>query len=249
MIQVSDLPGKSLISLADAATLGYIANVWFDSKLQRARVVEIICDDDDRPERSYADFAKITCEGDAAVIPSAECLKSEKSAIASTPCPINRPCYNQSGKSLGTLRGILLENCNTVKIVCENGNFTPKELLSLGADLCIFNDTGKPIKIVRPKKTAVQTVAQAAPQASDAPTQDAPEESGVQTPPPPQAVTVSHAPGEPVKNYSFLLGKPVHTAVMHNGATLIPAGTVVDEEVIELARKYGKLVQLALRAF
>lgn len=245
MIQVSDLPGKSLISLADAATLGYIANVWFDSKLQRARVVEVICDDDDRPERSFADFAKLTCDGDAVVIPSAECLKDEKSSLASTPCPINRPCYNQSGKSLGTLRGILLENCNTVKIICENGNFTPKELLALGADLCIFNDTGKPIKIARPKKPTAQTGAQAPAK----PPEETPQTSGVQTPPSPHAVTVSPNPGEPVKNYSFLLGKPVHTAVTHNGMTLIPSGTVVDESVIELARKYGKLVQLALRAF
>ena len=242
MIQVSDLPGKSLISLADAEGLGYVANVWFDSKLQRARVVEVICDDDERPERSYADFCKITCEGDAAVIPSADYLTSIKSAVATVPCPINRPCYNQSGKSLGRLCGILLEKCNVTQIVCENATFTPKELLSLGADLCIFNDTGKPLRRAKPRGSGVKPTRRTAfPAAAEQP--------GVQTPPPPQTVTVSSAPEAPVKNYSFLIGKTVRTAVTNNDATLIPAGTTVDEAVIERARRYGKLVQLALRAF
>ena len=240
MIQVSDLPGKSLISLADATTLGYIANVWFDNGLRRARVVEIICDDDERPERSYADFSKITCEGDAAVIPSADYLTSIKSAAATVPCPINRPCYNQSGKSLGPLRGILLEKCNTAKIVCESATFTPKELLSLGANLCIFNDTGKPVKRPRGKSVKPTVLKASAPAA---------QENGVQTPPYPQTVTVSSAPEAPVKNYSFLIGKTVRTAVTNGDTVLIPAGTTVSESTIERARRYGKLVQLALRAF
>ena len=242
MIQVSDLPGKSLISLADAATLGYIANVWFDAGLRRARMVEIICDDDERPERSYADFSKITCEGDAAVIPSADYLTSIKSAVAAVPCPINRPCYNQSGKSLGRLCGIVLEKSNTAKIVCESATFSPKELLSLGANLCIFNDTGKPLKRARPRGQVKPAVIKA----TQTPVT---QENGVQTPPPPQTVTVSSAPEAPVKNYSFLLGKTVRTAVTNGDMPLIPAGTVVSEATIALARRYGKLVQLALRAF
>lgn len=74
-------------------------------------------------------------------------------------------------------------------------------------------------------------------------------DSTVATPTSPQNVTVTRTPGDPVKDYGFLLGKPVRSNITSGGTTLIPAGTVVDENTIELARREGKLVQLALRAY
>ena len=45
------------------------------------------------------------------------------------------------------------------------------------------------------------------------------------------------------------MGKPVHSDIISHGRVLIPAGSVVDENVIEYARRENKLVQLALQAY
>ena len=239
MIKVSDLLGKPLISLADAKNAGYVCSVWFDAKLQRAKTAEIVSDDDDLPERSYTELRLMQCEGDAAVIKSFVAIRPMNAAGAVVPCPINRESFNQSGNALGKVRDVLLDGCVVTQIVCDKGTFTPKELLSLGSDLCIFNDTGAPIKLAKPRVPAPQSAAK----------RTAELHASVQTPTAPQSVTVTRTPVDPVKDYSFLMGKPVRTPVTSGGKILIAAGTVVNEKVIELARKENKLVQLALRAY
>lgn len=240
MIKISDLLGKPLISLFDAKAVGFISNVWFDSKLVAAKTAEITSDDDEFPERSYTQIRYMECDGDAAVIKSLAGVTSLNSSVATVSSPINRRAFNQNGKDLGTVRDVILENNRTQKIICEKAEFTPKELLSLGDNLCIFNDTGKPIKLARPK------VPRPTPKAAETEVNIF---SAVQTPRMPQSVTVTKTPGVPVKDYSFLMGKPVRTPVLSGGKILIPAGKIVDEQTIELARRENKLVQLALRAY
>ena len=261
MLKVSELLGKPLLSLSDAKCVGYIGAVWFDAKLTRAKTAEIFSDDDEYPERAFVQMRRMQCEGDAAVIASVAAVCPQNMPAAVAFCPINCACFNQSGKSLGKVRDVHLENDAVVGIVCERDTFTPKELLRMGDNMCIFNDTGAPLRIARPRPSrparksgnapaaAEQTRVSAQTAAQTQPLGDMPADPGVLTPTAPQSVTVTRTPGEPVKDYSFLLGKPVHTPVGHNGRVLIPAGTIVTEEVIELARRENKLVQLALRAF
>lgn len=254
MLKVSDLLGKPLLSLADAKSVGYIGNLWFDAKLLHAKTAEIISDDDDDEKRTFVELRNMQCEGDAAVIKSQAVVLPVNLLSAVLPCPINRVGYNQSGKAVGKVREVTLEGRDVVQIVCENATFTSKEVLSLSDNLCIFNDTGKPIKITKPKAAAPRHTMQTSVTATPSPAeQPAPEQAQtppqVQTPPLPQNVTVTRMPGAPTKDYSFLLGKTVHSPIIRNGRTLIGSGTVVDEQVIELARKYSKLVQLALRAY
>lgn len=276
MLKVSELPGKKLLSLSDARSVGYIGSIWFDAKLTRAKTVEIFCDDDEYPDRSFVPMRYMQCNDDAAVVKSTACMTAENAAAAVLPNPMNSDCFNQSGKSLGKLRDVLLENNVVVGIVCDEKTFTPKDIVNVSENLCIFNDSGVPVKVSKPrpprpaqkhaslavhthgttKKTDTPVVRAAATVASpkEQPPQtqrpdEADEENGVLTPASPQSVTVTRAPGEPVKDYSFLLGKPVHSPVVSDGRVLIPAGTVVTEEVIERARREKKLVQLALRAF
>lgn len=257
MLKVSELLGKPLLSLSDAKCVGYVGALWFDVKLTRAKTAEIFSDDDEYPERAFVEMRRMRCEGDAAVIPSVAAVCAQNTPAAVAFCPINRECFNQNGKSLGKVIDILLENNEVTGIVCSHDTFTPKELLRLGENMCIFNDTGAPLRIAKPRrnrparKNSAAPQPQATPQAQTTPQtkNNAPVDSGVLTPTAPQSVTVTRTPGEPIKDYSFLLGKPVHSPVVQNGRVLIPAGTTVTEEVIELARRENKLVQLALRAF
>ena len=240
MIKISDFLGKPLISISDAKSVGYVSNVWFDGKLQYAKTAEITNDDDDYPERAYVELRYMQCDGDAAVIKTTAHISASNLVSATTPCPINRRSFNQSGKALGHVRDVTIEGRNVQQIICDKATFSPKELLSLSENLCIFNDTGSPIKLAkarvpRPSRTAEKTPVQI--------------HTSVQTPKTPQSITVTRTPGVPVKDYSFLMGKPVHSPVLSGGQVIIPAGTVVNEKIIELARRENKLVQLALRAY
>lgn len=247
MIKVSDLLGKPLISLADAKSVGYVSNVWFDSKLRTVKTAEITDDDDDVCERKYVPFRFMQCDGDAAVIKSLTAVLNENAATAVLPSPINRFCYNQSGKEMGHVRDVVLDGTQVTQILTEKATFTPKELLSSGNNLCIFNDTGLPVKLPKPQSVAPRMPVPTAKHAR-MPVQ-LHNAAPVQTPVTPQNVTVTRTPGEPIKNYGFLLGKPVHSPVVKGGKVLVAAGAVVTDAVIELCRKENKLVQLALRAY
>ncbi len=270
MIKVSELTGKPVISLAEAKNLGYISGIWFDGKLTSAKTAEILSDSDDAPERRYVALKSLAVGDDAAVVRSAHLAKESNMQTATAACPINSQCYNQDGKSLGYVCDVILSGDKVAEIICEKAGFAPSKLLAIGNALCVFNDTDKPIKLPSParrkKPKAAHNAPNPAPQqnfSAPAPNpepQQSPEpqpapnsaplaQSNVETPATPQSVTVTRTPGEPVKDYGFLMGKPVHSDIISHGRVLIPAGSVVDENVIEYARRENKLVQLALQAY
>ena len=247
MVKASELAGKQLISLSDAKAVGCILRLGFDSKLTRAKAAEIVNDeDDDFPEHAFVPLRYLKCEGDAAVIKSVSSLSLSAPADF-VPFPIGAECFNQSGDKLGSLRDIELEKSAVVRLICEKQAFTPKELISRSDGMLIFNDTGAPLRVAR-KRVPRPTQAKEKRTAKILPASETNVQS-VMTPTSPQSVTVTRTPGEPVKDYSFLLGKPVRTAVVSGGKVIIPAGTLVSEKTIEIARKHGKLVQLALHAY
>ena len=274
MIKVSELTGKPVISLAEAQNLGYISGSWFDGKLTSAKTAEILSDSDDAPERRYVALKSLAVGDDAAVVRSAYLAKESNMQTATAACPINSQCYNQDGKSLGYVCDVILSGDKVTEIICEKASFAPSKLLALGNALCVFNDSDKPIKPPAPARRKKTKAAHPAPNpapnpeppqnfAAPAPNpepQQSPEpqpapnsaplaQSNVETPATPQSVTVTRTPGEPVKDYGFLMGKPVHSDIISHGRVLIPAGSVVDENVIEYARRENKLVQLALQAY
>ncbi len=267
MIKVSELTGKPVISLAEAQNLGYISGIWFDGKLTSAKTAEILSDSDDAPERRYVALKSLAVGDDAAVVRSAYLAKESNMQTATSACPINSQCYNQDGKSLGYVCDVILSGDKVTEIICEKASFAPSKLLALGNALCVFNDSDKPIKPPAPARRKKTKAAHPAPNPLPAPNHEPPQnfaapareqtspplaqpkQSNVETPAAPQSVTVTRTPGEPVKDYGFLMGKPVHSDIISHGRVLIPAGSVVDENVIEYARRENKLVQLALQAY
>ncbi len=267
MIKVSDILGKPLISLVDAQNPGFIVNVWFNDKLTQALTAEIVNDESDDGERVFAPLRYTQCEGDAAVIKSSALIVPENMKSAVIPCPINRKCFNQSGKDLGRISDVTLSGNRVTEIICDNASFAPDKLLSAGDDIYIFNDTDKPIKLIK-RKTKKQVretdTALQSPNAqlSAMPTESQPEPqpqkrslapivqtNQVQTPTAPQSVTVTRTPMDRVKDYAFLIGKQVHSPILSRGKIIIDEGSTVDADIIELARIENKLIQLALRAY
>ncbi len=155
MRKISEFLGKPLISLADAACIGFVSNVWFDCKLKKAKLVEVV-NDEGEPERVFLPFDKIVADADAAVLKSGNGGLPEPTATA-VPCPINRPCFNISGEALGTLTDVTLDGAAVLELVCGDKTFTPNELLTVGKTLCILNDTGKPYKLPAKKHASSRT--------------------------------------------------------------------------------------------
>lgn len=259
MIKVSDITGKPVISIADARNPGYVAGVWLDGKLLFAKTVEILCDEDEMPERAFAPFRSVSWGEDAAILKSQSAV-TEINSPSAVIMPLNLRCYNTDGKFLGCVRDVEIDGSAVKRILCDDKTLAPEKLVSASADTLIFNDTDKPFKlpkVTKQNKTHKKSVEKTEPPAAHAPIL-APEQnisapqkqsSTVQTPVIPQSVTVTHTPGLPTKDYSFLMGKPVHSPIVSQGRVLIPSGVVVDERVIEYARRENKLVQLALQAY
>lgn len=267
MIKVSELLSKRLISLANAEVIGTISNIVFDSKLERGRLLKIYNDDDTDITTRFVELKKVkNLEFDAAVIND----KSFVSALWNTDGsgiinPINSECFNQDGKALGVVKDITLDGTLVTSILVGEKEFLPKQLLSYSEKLLIFNDTGKPVKLPKAKTEVptalggeqIATVHGEQTVASNilVPTKVSKENTVVVRSAPvdaaPDRESEQPRPLPPVQQpaYSFLLGKTVSRDIKsQSGETLILAGTTVNENILELAKKNGRLVQLALHA-
>lgn len=266
MIKVSELLSKQLICLDTATIAGTISNILFDEHLTKGKLLEILSEDDDTPEIKYVEIRRVSSlSEDAGVVKTADCIRPEWNSPAGSPNPINCLGFNQDGKALGRVRDILLDGTAVVKIILEQAEFTPKELLSYSDSLLIFNDTGKPYKIPKPRakvpepKQTDRTVLvhsfgaesnTAAVISNESDLSPTAMPVDIPTKIPQSSTQVSRSPAEGETGYKFLLGKTVHSDITaSDGRVLIPNCTVVTDEVIRVAREGGRLVQLALRAY
>lgn len=277
MVKVSELLSKQLICLDTATIEGTICNITFDTHLSVGKCLELFCEDESSPEKKFVQLKNVTSlNQDAAIVKSSDSIFYEWQAEEGGFNPINCLCYNSDGGSLGTVRDIILEGTRVEKIVLTSCEFTPKELLSYSDNLLIFNDTGKLIKLARPKPKMPKPVdfASATLHYDPSLAQDflpnsaqnsaatidniflAQEAKPTATTPvfiPPQSTKVLHSPQATPNtedSYKFLLGKVVHLGIADNsGKIIIPENITVTPETITTARACGKIVQLALRAY
>lgn len=256
----SELISKKLIVLSSAQEAGTVANVLFDTSLSRGKLLHVLCDSDRRPEHCYVPLKKVSSVGDACVVKTEDSLLGEWETDNVVPCPINRTAYAHDGELLGRILDVELDKDKVCGIVTEKGTFSPDKVVSFSDGLLVLNTSDKPLKIPKPRKNppaadsravtvhknaAAQTEQPAANAAQTEEQVSAQNSVPVPSLIPQEDTTVTRSP----LNYPFLLGKPVHAAIADSGRILIPAGTVVTQEVIDLAKRHGKLVQLALRAY
>lgn len=244
MYRVSDLLSKPLITLADARYEGTVGNIYFDNRLRRGKYIELF-DEDENPEQRFVELNKVNIGVDAAVIAHDGYLTCEWNSELDNlaPNPINASAYNPDGKSLGRVTDVLMDGTTVTGFEVSGVVMPADTLLSYSKNLLIFNDTGKPVKLAKPKpKIPPPEKASAAVHVTQAPPEPqvaVPEKLRAPvSAPPPQATA-----------YNFLLGKTTTDPIIGpSGQMIVPAGTVVTPEVIERARAEGKLVRLALHA-
>ncbi|MCL2061462.1 MAG: hypothetical protein FWH03_02440 [Firmicutes bacterium] len=258
MTKLSELAGKPLLALETAEIAGTVGGVLFDAKMRTARFLKIFCDSDTEPEFCYVEFRRVkNLSSDACVIDGRGVLSYEwNTAQPENTGVMNAVCYNQDGVFLGHVRDIVL-SANLVQYIqtCR-GEFTPAQILSYSEKVVVFNDTGKPVKLTRkksavPLKRAAELTQQTVSVHADTPSAA---ETAVSRPSrvPPEATQVIRSPQKESSEsgvYYFLLGKKISRPIKdEQGAILIKENAQITEDVIALARKHGKLVQLALYA-
>jgi len=284
IIKVSELLGKPVISLLNAETLGIAGDIVFDSKMLTAKAIKILQDDNDNEtETLYIELKHIKdLLLDALCITHKKLTKSEwHGNRLDAKNPINASCYNQDGKKLGTVRDVVLDDFKVTEIVIEEtetNNFiilTPATLLSHSKDNLIFNDTGKPIKIIAPKKatfpksknksTPISVKLHSVPKTTTIPAIDRthnfqtlnndnsqPPDIQYPTKVPQENTMVYRSPASIdtlAGVYAFLLGKTLSRSIKDNNDNIIAQPqSIITQETIELAKNNSKLIQLALYA-
>jgi len=132
MYKVSELLGKPLIDTFDAKIVGTVSNIYFDEGLVDAL---FLCVTDEEMNQSFLSVGDVkSLHGEAVTV-------QRFYAVNPPPCtknPINLPAYDQSGKSLGKIRDLVLQDRRVQKIVCEKGCFERSDLLSHSPSLLIF---------------------------------------------------------------------------------------------------------------
>lgn len=56
----------------------------------------------------------------------------------------------------------------------------------------------------------------------------------------------TESPRKLISGYKFLLGRKVIKSILSGGKLIIPQGQIIDDHTVELARKFGKLVELTV---
>ncbi len=216
MYKVSDLLGKPLLSIGDAKIVGTISNMLFDEKLQKATFITLFDADD---EIIYLPVNKLlNVDGDVAVTFCASETVSEAYGF----CPVNRAAFSENGKSLGTIKDVIMDGTKVVSLQADV-SLLPLNVLNC-SEVIIFNTGDKQIRIKKPKKDVKQT---------------------------PYKNAKIELPSKNVftASYDFLIGKKLQRSVAAaNGKIIAKEGESITNELISTAKREGKLVVLALNA-
>lgn len=226
MRKISEFLNKEVISLYEAETAGTISGVLFEKKLKKALWLQIIKKGDIVDERLAVplkcvfkwDSNAIVLKNSAEIV-----LEDTLDAQAYLKCPLGKNCYSAGGDCLGALSDIeIADNSGSVQqILCESGAYLSEQVVSVSDEMVILKRQGEKIALKNPAKTVKIEK-----------TQDVP-------------VSALHAPKRIVADYGFLLGRKVLYDIFNNKRDkIIYAGSVIKPATVELARRYGKLVEL-----
>ncbi len=242
MYKVSELLGKPLISVSDAEITGTVSNIFFDDKLRQGLFVSVT--DEDFNTRLIPLKSIVNSSHDAAVV--RELKEYEPGEYLKG--PINLFAFNQDGKELGVVRDVIMEGTETVELITDTGSYPTRSLLSRSDTLVIINDSGKPIALKK-KKLKAEAEPQESVDYEPTPPELQRRSSPVSVPSRPQSAFSGRATGREGYDYKFLLHKRLQRSITdEDGVIVARENALVTEDIIERARRAGRLVQLALHS-
>ena len=266
MNKTSDYLNMPVLSLQDARIVGDVHSVLFDENAKGAIYLSVLCDS----KLMLLEFGKILCRADAIVIDSTlsliDACDVDMTAFAALD---GKHIFAQNGEDKGKISHVeLFANCKTAKIVTDTNSFTPTAFQNIG-EVLILKQAKKRVvhhtiprdkidrkvemlenstKVVQPAGAIKQPKKMIAlEQGSPLFSQDALEKIVG------KEVVFQYdddrTPARIISDYDFLLGRTLlHDLTTYAGILLAPQGTIVTKELVELASRNGKLVDLTLNS-
>ena len=245
MLYCNDFSKLSVLSLYEGELLGVVDKLYFDKKLKKLLLVELVGVDGAKlelPTKNIYHVGKnaITVRNNQAVN-----LKVEESCLCS--CPINLKAYSINGEFLGIVKEISFdERFLTEKLSLDNGNTLEiSKIASCGKNTVIFYenthnvDVKKFVPAKSPKifktKVATQTQIQPINLAKDK-TEERMNEM------------VEKKDLQPKEfSQNFLIGRVCTKDIFNfNNELLIKAHSVVNKKNLKEINKFGKIRELML---
>ncbi len=244
-----DYFNKDILTIKTADNLGTIKGVYINKSTKRPRGLMMI-----QKEKQYIlPFTKIVGNNHKITVPTAKSLSpvdSTQNLYLLTP---HTKAYTHKGKCLGNFVDLTIQGD---KLIWFDKPYPSRYISAMKDNTLIIN--------LQPKKTSSPPRKKAAPTIADkikedtppAPKQqvslDKPKELVTETPNTEKTVE-DYTPSpyiaeeKTINDYSFLEGRIVIRDIVDvNYGLHIKKGTVINNTIIELARKSGKLVYLAL---
>ncbi len=274
---VSELVSKKVIALDSAEEIGIVANVLFSDDFSQGKFLHVLSENETRPESCYLPLNKIFSYSDAIVLRHDE-IVTELPFTRANPinCSAFSADGKLLGRVTDVqlngvkVRAIITENgeFEPKKLISVSN-----DILIFNTSNKPIKINRRPRVSLDERKTELLTLTNKSPannstqnHSSNSVTQQTETEQknddvtltaqqstsskqiGVPVPPliQPSDTTVTRSP---IINLPFLIGKTVRVAITDAGNVIIPVGTVVTSEVIDVAKAHNKLVQLALRAY
>lgn len=231
MTKVSKIISKQVISLYNCECVGIVTNILFDKTKKNIKYLIVLNEEDDI-EYALETNGIVKIDSDAVLIKNNEELKLKSNLDLETAnyfALINLPVFNIDGKCLGNVNEINVDEKFKIESIEANNEEILRENLSKIEKIVLcsnnkinLNRYKKRVKFEKPKENYTVTLQTSTPK----------------------------LPTKALINESMLLNRIVYNNILdHNNQTIIKSNTIINNAVIETAKKYGKLKDLIKYSF
>ena len=273
MNKTTDFLALPVLSLADACIVGKVQSVLFDEGAKQAIYLVISLEN----KTTLLPFDKVLDKTDAIVIDSTLSLIDACDVDMTSLATVDgKDIYAQTGEFKGkALEVELFASGKTSKIIAQSATYTPSAFQRIGDVLLLKPVKKRTVKHTIPKdktdrkvtileqpsrdnvssnKIAKQVQDNVLPQKAVALDQGSPlfTKDALEKIVGQEVVyidTDGRTPARIIGDYDFLLGRTLlHDLTTYAGTLLAKKGTVITKDLVELASRHGKLVDLTLNS-
>lgn len=261
-MKFSELIGKKVICMSFAKEIGMVFNCTVDKKLKK--VNQIIAVDKEEDE-GYVDFKKVIIGND--VLFTTNSLADY--TANGVPFPFRTPVYNTDGTLIGKIIDFEITGNAIDSLYLSNDLSLPSSEVVVASDEMVVVKGRRKIRIKQTSpKSKLSSIEESFnnveynsvdkdTKAKKETTKNEPVVATIKMENSEQIVTPTITQNNEkednnpalrklIAGYKFLLGRKVIKHIIAGGKMLIPRGKLIDVETVELARKYGKLVELTV---
>lgn len=234
-MKISEMISESIVNLPEAMFAGSVINCIVDKKLKKVTHYILLTQED---EEVFLPIKKLRKGVDTYLILSGDAICN--TSPSGVWCPINMPVFDTDGKKVGRLKDFDFDESGKIsKVYSENGE-EPWEVLTLSPTMTVVKGN---------RNLRLRKEGEAKPKLKEVYSGEVYSGKVEEVNAPQPIKEKITAPKRVVSDYSFLLGRKVIKDIpSKNMAILVKAGDTVTVDVVEKARKHGKLVELTVNS-